>query len=294
MLKADVSVIIPCYNAAPFLGETLESVLCQTVRAREVIVVDDGSTDGSSDVAKQFGPPVRLICQENAGLAAARNRGIEEARGEWIAFVDADDLWEPHKLEKQLAKAAEGFDFVYCNATNFGDCGWLPSDRSQHSSLPEGMVFEELLLGNFITASGVIAKRALLLQNKMFNSDFKSCEDWALWLELSTLTPFGSVREPLVRYRVHPGAMSKNVETMTHYGLKALTLARSLPVADTVPERVWRTARANVHYVGGIRFELAGKRWPALRQYIRSLTLAPWSWMRWKALLRTILKWEGA
>jgi glycosyltransferase involved in cell wall biosynthesis len=102
-----VSVIIPAYNAAATLPETLASVLAQRAVDLDVVVVDDGSTDGTGEVAAQLGAPVRVIRQENAGVGAARNRGVDVARGRWVAFIDSDDLWEPDKLRLQVAAMNE-------------------------------------------------------------------------------------------------------------------------------------------------------------------------------------------
>src|SRR5262245_28086013 len=100
-VSTTISVIIPCYNAAPFLGETLDSIRAQTYSPLEVIVIDDGSTDDSHVIAESFGHPVRVIRQANQGESIARNRGIDEAKGEWIALLDADDLWNQNKLQRQ-------------------------------------------------------------------------------------------------------------------------------------------------------------------------------------------------
>src|SRR3972149_3633636 len=96
-----VSVVIPCYNGAVYLHETIESALAQTHSPLEVLVIDDGSTDDSAAIADSFGSPVRVIRQTNQGESVARNRGIDEARGDWIAFLDSDDVWNPTKLERQ-------------------------------------------------------------------------------------------------------------------------------------------------------------------------------------------------
>jgi len=101
-LSHSVSVVIPCFNAARFLSETIQSVFAQTVLPKEILIIDDGSTDDSRRIAESFGGSVRVIVQNNQGESVARNRGIEEAQGEWIAFLDADDLWEPVKLQRQL------------------------------------------------------------------------------------------------------------------------------------------------------------------------------------------------
>src|SRR4249919_215905 len=101
-MRTRISAVVPCYNAGPFLRQTLQSVLAQTCPVFEIIVVDDGSTDESAAVAKTFRPLVRVIQQENRGESVARNRGIDEAQGDWVALLDADDIWEPTKLEKQI------------------------------------------------------------------------------------------------------------------------------------------------------------------------------------------------
>lgn len=114
MTSHAISVVIPCYNGAPFLGETLESALSQTIPPLEVIVVDDGSTDESADLAESFGDPVQVIRQQNQGESVARNRGIDVARGQWIAFLDADDLWDPQRLEVFSASTSEASPSTVC------------------------------------------------------------------------------------------------------------------------------------------------------------------------------------
>ena len=127
-----VSVVIPCYNGADFIRETLDSVLTQTVAPIEVLVVDDGSTDESAEIAESYGHPVRVIRQTNQGESVARNRGIDEARGDWIAFVDADDLWAPNKLERQLEAIEPDVVWIHTNYHLFGkrnrnfDLGQIP------------------------------------------------------------------------------------------------------------------------------------------------------------------------
>jgi len=131
MSETTVSVVIPCYNAAPFLRETLESVLAQTHPPLEVVVVDDGSTDDSSRIAESFGPPVRVIRQQNQGESVARNRGIAAARGEWVALLDADDVWEPRKLEMQITALSDAHNVVCCytDSYNFNEHERLSIER---------------------------------------------------------------------------------------------------------------------------------------------------------------------
>jgi glycosyltransferase involved in cell wall biosynthesis len=118
---ARVTVMIGVYNGAPYLGEAIDSVLAQTQPVHELIVVDDGSTDGSGEIARSYGAPVRCVRQERGGMAAARNRAIEDATGDFFAFLDADDRFPPEKLERQLAvfEADPGLDVVYGHVTEF-------------------------------------------------------------------------------------------------------------------------------------------------------------------------------
>src|ERR1051326_205992 len=109
-----VSVIIPTYNSAHYLADAVESVLSQTFQDIEVLIIDDGSTDETETVIQRYGSLVRCFRQRNSGVAVARNRGIEESRGEYVAFLDADDTWLPHKLERQLAALDECSDYGAC------------------------------------------------------------------------------------------------------------------------------------------------------------------------------------
>src|SRR6056297_2562084 len=116
---ATVSVVIPCYNGQDFVREAIESALGQTTKPLEILVVDDGSTDQSADVIRQFPHPVRLIQQVNQGESVARNLGLDQARGDWVAFLDADDVWQPTKLEEQLRFTSEDTIANVCNLTRF-------------------------------------------------------------------------------------------------------------------------------------------------------------------------------
>lgn len=285
MTRATVSVVIPCYNAERFLGEALAGVQAQTHPPLETIVVDDGSTDSSAAVAERF-PSVRVLRQANAGVAAARSRGLAAARGEWVAFLDADDRWRPAKLARQLARAAEGFDFVYCDSENFGEPGFLPATRSAYSELPEGDVFRALVGGNFVTTSGVLARRSLLQAGGPFEARFSPAEDWAVWLRLAGAVPFGCVREVLVDYRVHAAGISRNTGRMLEACRRVILHARTLPGAGRVQPGAWRATLARTQAVAGLSYELSGQAGRACGTYLAALRLEPWRWKYWKFLAR--------
>ncbi len=199
-----VSVIIPCRNGAAFLREALDSVLAQTQPPREVIVVDDGSADGSGAIAESYGPPVRVLRQENLGPSAARNRGIEQARGDWLAFLDADDVWEPTKLEKQIAALRPGVACVHTEWSGFGARTTASDVRAV--SEPERYSPESLLLerwhfntSTLLVASGLPARFptwATWGEDKLYFLDVLQCGRAVL------------VSERLVRTRYHDTSLT--------------------------------------------------------------------------------------
>ncbi len=203
-----VSVVIAAYNAAETLGETLASVLGQTWRDYEVIVVDDGSTDATAEVAEGYGEAVRLIRKENGGSASARNAGIRAARGRYVAFLDADDLWLPEKLERQMRLHAEQPDLAwsYTDAVFFDDeTGEALWQTGRELALPEGDVLRPLFVRNAIAFSSAVVRRSVLLAEGGFDTSalHRISEDWDLWLRLAREEPVGVVRAPLVRKREH-------------------------------------------------------------------------------------------
>ena len=199
-----VSVVIPCYNAAPFLRETLDSVLNQTRPPLEVIVVDDGSTDDSAAIAESYGPAVRVIQQENQGESVARNRGMDEARGEWVALLDADDRWLPHKLERQLAALCGASSDVVCVYSDFIVFG---SVRRKAMSRPMWPMENErrvrMLTNPWIHPSTAIVLKAIG-QRVRFPINISHGEDQIFWMRLFDHGSFLHVPESLIEYRKHP------------------------------------------------------------------------------------------
>jgi glycosyltransferase involved in cell wall biosynthesis len=218
-----VSVIIPTYNSAPYLVEAVDSVLAQTLRDFEVLVIDDGSTDETGSLMRRYGPPVRYIHQDNGGVSAARNRGIEESRGQYVAFLDADDTWLPDKLSKEVAALDQNRDYRACySAFAVADRNLLPIEVSR--SKREGSALEDLLLrGNIIaTPSTVMCERALFAEIGGFDPVLSECADWDMWVRLAALTEFLYLDEPLVTYRQHGANMSGNAPLLERDSLRVL------------------------------------------------------------------------
>ncbi len=211
-----VSVVIPAHNAAPWLGDTLRSVLAQTYRDFEVIVVNDGSTDGTGTVIASFGQKIRCVEQPNQGLPAARNAGIRHALGDWIAFLDADDLWLKDKLERQMSLLTESqtLTWVYSEAYMFDDAtGTTTSTLNAGRRLPDGQILRQLFLSNFIGTPTPVIRRDVFEDVGMFDETIVPLgEDWDMWLRVAARCPVGLVRRPLARYRVRQASLSRSLD----------------------------------------------------------------------------------
>lgn len=210
------SVIIPNFNQKAFIRDAIGSVLAQSCPDYEIIVVDDGSTDGSKAVVDEFGPRVRYIRQENQGLAGARNTGIYAAKGELIALLDADDQWRPTYLEEmsRLINAHPDATAFYCMAQCMDVHG---HDLPQHVGGPPAdpaQLYWKLLRADFIIPSTVIFRGKPIMDAGAFDSSLRQCEDWDLWFRLLPTQKVVGSSSCLVRYRVHGGSLSTDVEGM--------------------------------------------------------------------------------
>lgn len=257
-----VSVIIPTYNSARYVVDAVESVLAQTYRDFEVIVIDDGSTDETPEVMKRYGAPVRYLRQENAGVAAARNRGIAESRGRYIAFLDADDTWFPEKLERQMAALAGSGGARACYSAflevkdDLSPVGVRRSDR-------RGSAIEDLLLrGNVIgSICTVVAERALFESVGGFDPVLSQCADWDMWVRLAAETEFVYLDEPLVTYRQHGSNMSRNAPLLEFDSLRVLDKGFALPdLPEAVRSRRKQAYARNYMVLAGTYFHARLRR----------------------------------
>jgi glycosyltransferase involved in cell wall biosynthesis len=214
-----VSVVVTCYNYGHFLAGCLRSVLAQTVTDLEVLVVDDGSTDDSETVARSFLSDTRLryIKQPNGGQANAKNRGVQESRGEFIAFLDADDMWEPRKLEQQLPlfrDSSVGVVFARQRFIDESGCCVMRGRRRKTMLPRRGQVTPHLYMDNFVPFSSAVVRKDCFERLGGFDESLAMGIDWDLWLRFSTRYRFDYIDLPLLIYRVgHSGQMSKNTLT---------------------------------------------------------------------------------
>jgi glycosyltransferase involved in cell wall biosynthesis len=219
-----VTVIIPAYNAAATIEETLWSVVDQTYSNLEILVVDDGSTDATAEIVRTFAARdarVRLITQPNGGVAVARNRGIAEAKGEFVAPVDADDLWRPDKIRKQMVlmkERGESVGLVYTWYALIDIDGKIVS--TDHRPNHDGESLERMCRGNLIgNGSGALMRRSALREVGGYDPTLRErgaqgCEDYDIYLSIAERYDFAVVQEHLTGYRYLPGNMSSDILQM--------------------------------------------------------------------------------
>jgi len=218
-----ISVVIPCYNARAYVAAAIRSVLAQDWPDLEIVLVDDGSSDQSAELIRENFPGIRLVQQANAGVAAARNNGIAQARGEWIAFLDADDIWLPGKLRAQMALlgATPGARMSYTAWQVWASLDPAPSpdyfvelaSRSGNQALwtgASGWIYPQLLLDCVVWTSTVLAHRSVFAEVGRFDNTLRIGEDWDLWLRASRITPILRVSVPYALYRMHPASITRS------------------------------------------------------------------------------------
>lgn len=275
-MKIGVSVVIPSYNYGRFIAEAIRSALGQTLVPSEIIVVDDGSVDDTAMVVAGFGEGVRYIRQENSGVCVARNRGVAESTGELIAFLDADDIWEPTKLEKQSAVFArdEHIGLVHCGMREFeNDTG---ETIAMHTEGLEGDVADELLLWEKpavnVSGSAIIVSRESFDAVGGFDPRQKCGEDWDLCYRIARRYRVGFVVEPLVNYRRHGAAAHMNVSEMER-GME-LFYEKAFAADDAVG-RLRRRALGNYNRILAGSYFRSGKYGDFLRTAAKSVWYRP-------------------
>ena len=206
-----VSVVIPAYNQGQYLRGAIKSVLAQTYHDYEIIVVDDGSTDNTAAIAAGFEPDIRYIYQDNQGLAGARNTGIRQARGEYIALLDSDDLWLPSFLEAMMALAAANprAAVFYCGLNYIDARGRLLPQSGRIKPTPPEEMYHTLLRANHLVPSATMIKRSVVVEAGLFDIAFRRLQDWELWIRLLRRGhTFIGLDQCLLQYRIHDESLS--------------------------------------------------------------------------------------
>jgi glycosyltransferase involved in cell wall biosynthesis len=267
-----ISVIIPTYNYGRFLRDAIDSALAQTYPALEVLVVDDGSTDDTPRILAGYGDRIRVIRQQNLGVSAARNTGITAAHGEYLAFLDSDDLWKPRKLECDVARFASDptLGMVHSGAETFDHAG---RTISVSLSGAEGWIAPDLLrLDREVIAapgSNTTVRKKVAEEAGGYDPDLHQAEDWDFCYRVACRHRAGFVPEALVRYRQHGGGKHLNIPTMETNMIKALEKAFLSP--DPAVQALRRHTYGRVHRIlAGCYFESRTFR-PFLRHFYQSV-----------------------
>ncbi len=219
----DCSVIIPVHNRKTTVLRAIESVTHQTAPLREIIVIDDGSTDGVGDLLRSEYPKIKLLTQPNLGVSAARNRGIAESRGEWLAFLDSDDEWLPAKLEVQWNWLNAQPHIKVCHCDEF----WIRNDvrvnPKQKHRKSGGWIYTHCLPLCVISPSAVLIHRSVFEVVGRFDESLPVCEDYDLWLRITSKYEIGYVDQPLlIKYGGHNDQLSKAYPAMDRFRIQAL------------------------------------------------------------------------
>lgn len=286
-----VSVVIATYNMGQYISQAVESVLNQSWNNLEVIVVDDGSTDNTEEVMQQFcgNAKVIYIKNENQGQPRAKNCGIKNTKGDFIAFCDADDLWEPNKLEVQMPLfSSPKIGVVYSEINNINQHGERVT-RPNNEKRCSGNVIEQLLLENFVPFGTAVMRKACVAQNGMFNEQYRMGIDWDLWLRYSLDWEFAFTAEPTYIYRIWDGQMSNNYRGrykhahlilqnfIAQHGTKIRKSVLDKAVADTYVREANVIAKHEKLFFAPLKGILVG------------LCKAPGYWFAWKSLIKLIL-----
>ena len=219
----NISVVIPSYNRKDFLKRSIDSAINQTKKPLEIIVVDDGSTDGTEAMIKSDYDFVKFIKQKNKGVSAARNIGIKVSIGEWICFLDSDDEWKKDKLEKQInaMKSNPGYKFFHSNEIWIKN-GLRINQKKKHKKYG-GDIFDKCLDMCRISPSSVMIDKTVFDEVGNFNEDLVVCEDYELWLRICDKYRVFFIDEPLIiKYGGHQGQLSYSIESIENHRIKAL------------------------------------------------------------------------
>jgi len=286
------SVVITSYNYGEFLPFALDSALCQTYRNFEIIVIDDGSTDNTEEVIKPYLADSRIhyIRQKNAGQPKAKNRGVAECRGELIAFLDADDIWFPEKLEKQwLLFNDSNVGVVYSRRQWIDSQGeMLPGNERV---LRRGNVLDHIFIDNFICFSSSVVKRDVLNEVGCFDENLPMGIDYDLWIRLAARCKFDYVDEPLVKYRTGHANLSKNVwkrydcaQRIMNKSLASDEISKKL--SPFTKSRAWADTWSNMACI----YFFQGNYRKSLFYFIKAVKINPLSVSIWKRIIKCIIR----
>ena len=286
-----VSVVVATYNMGHYLPQAVQSVLGQSYQNVDVQIVDDGSTDETPTILRQWDahPRVRVHRQMNGGQARAKNQGVVLSHGDFVAFLDADDVWLPGKLSRQmpLFSGRPEIGVVYSDYERMDDEGRpLPKGPTR---MHRGRISGALLIENFVSFPSAVVRRDCLERHGAFDEALGMGIDYDLWLRLSAHYQFDFIAEPTVRYRIWAGHMSKNYRQRYQSAIRIMqNFLDSNPgvVNPAVARRAWAHTYAGR---GDVTLWHEADRVAAFHDYLRALRFIPWYWPAWRSLVRGLI-----
>jgi len=268
LAEAGVSVVIPAYNYAHFLPQAIDSALAQSYPKVEVIVVDDGSTDATPEVAAGYGARIRYIRKQNAGLPAARNTGIQNASYPFIGFLDADDQWKPDFLQKamtQFAQLPAEFGLVAAQAIYIDEQGKEFALKSLTWAVHGRLDHRDILLKTRFSPSAVVARKSALEAAGLFDESLRSSEDRDMWIRIGAKFPLFLQADRLALIRRHRSSMSRNAGRMKANIQRVLDKSRANGLVAAGDMGFWWRARAFMYFQTAWMYYEQGERLAALR-----------------------------
>jgi glycosyltransferase involved in cell wall biosynthesis len=218
-----ISIIIPSYNRSALLHRTLTSVFEQTFLPYEIIVVDDGSIDNTSEMLQNNFPQVTYLYQKNTGVSSARNLGIKHSRGDWIAFLDSDDTWIKTKLEQQVVALKQSPEIKICHTEEIWIRNGVRVNAMNKHKKSGGWIFEQCLPLCVMSPSSIIIHRSIFNELEGFDESLPACEDYELWLRISNYYPVLLIKQALInKYGGHEDQLSHQYWGMDRFRIKAL------------------------------------------------------------------------
>ena len=289
-----VSTVITSYNKGPYLVEAIQSALNQDYEPHEVIVVDDGSTDNTPDVCRSFGDRIRSVRQANLGQPQAKNRGLQETRGEFIAFLDGDDRWLGGKLTKQVALFRDRPDLglVYSDRRVFSSQGvHSESDQGKDGRrFHKGRVLDEILVNNFAPFSSLVVRRTCLTEVGIFDETCPIAPDYDLLLRIARKFEFDYVDESLLEYRVGINSISGHMKHKFDHVMRIQTRFLERFFSDGYPNpRIVHRATAVKHVYRGDALLSQGKNLRAFLAYAIALRYQPMDTRHYYQALRALV-----
>ncbi len=235
-----ISIIIPTYNRADFLKEAIDSVLAQNYQDFELLIVDDGSIDHTRELISRYGERVRYLYQENQGVSSARNRGIRSSSGQYVAFLDSDDLWLPEKLEQQLAVMRQQPELRLCHTEEIWIRRGVRVNQKKKHQKHGGYIFPYCLPLCVISPSSVLLRRNVFDDVGYFDEVLPACEDYDLWLRITQHYPVHFIETPLLMKRGgHEDQLSRKYWGIDRFRIQALE--KLLQAKTLTPEQAEQT-----------------------------------------------------